>query len=232
MHARDSLGRLEAWLKAHHPRDVLMPLAAEPVGVGAAPSKGGKQPYARHRGGMWGWSQWDRELKRCPAGSVPEVGVLLRTLCALDFDDVETADRFEAEHPELRRAPRETRAATPRTAADGSGMRVSTLGPSSRFWRIWESLRAKSYTRNSSERASVLASPAKCERPSQLLTSFRLEGAAPLKPSPSLSHGPADELSPRSHERGPVEAGSSPNLLLDAQPSPRSHERGPVEAAE
>ena len=98
--AAKQLDHLEAWLKAEHPGDLLIPLKK---GTGQAT----KQPAASHRDGRWSWRAWEDALKACK-GRVPETGLLLRSLCAVDFDDEESAAVFEAEHPELQRAPMET----------------------------------------------------------------------------------------------------------------------------
>ena len=84
--------RLVAWLHAHARESVPMPLRA-----------GTKQPLHRHKSGAWTWS-------RCRAfvAAHPDHGhwsVLLRDLCALDFDDDALAQEWESRFPELQRAP-------------------------------------------------------------------------------------------------------------------------------
>ena len=97
--ASDALNRLSAWLRQHHPRDLLMPLSRT---KGAS-----KQPAHSHKGDKWSWDQFDAALSKC-AGRTPEVGLLLRDLCAVDVDDEATALQLEQMYPELARAPMET----------------------------------------------------------------------------------------------------------------------------
>ena len=86
---------LVAWLKARHPRDMLMPL------MGTT-----KRPRFAHKGGVWSWAKYDEHARSAEAGG--DVGLLLVTLCALDFDDENTALEFERRFEVLQRAPMET----------------------------------------------------------------------------------------------------------------------------
>ena len=58
-----------------------------------------------------------------------------------------------------------------------------------------------------------------------------LTSVAPLKHDGPEEIQAALNTSPRSHERGPVEAGHKELAATVLGISPRSHERGPVEAA-
>jgi hypothetical protein len=89
--------RLAEYLRRRYPTDVLMPLAAA-----------GKRPCYSHKGGRWTWERYD-ESTSSARGEREErdVGILLRSLCAVDFDSESVAEEYEASFPELGRAPME-----------------------------------------------------------------------------------------------------------------------------
>ncbi|KXZ42432.1 hypothetical protein GPECTOR_147g16 [Gonium pectorale] len=108
--ADELLSRLILWLKADFPRDVVMPMTSR------------KEPCFAHKGGAWTWLRLDEclpSMMRCPksltqvreatlAQQQQHVGILLRELCVLDFDDEATALSYESLFLELREAPCET----------------------------------------------------------------------------------------------------------------------------
>jgi phage/plasmid-associated DNA primase len=86
--------RLREYLHSEFPRDILMPVKGDT-----------KMPVQSHKNGKWTWELYDAFAQKSP--SFTSVGILLRELCVVDFDDVTTALRFEGEYPELRDAPME-----------------------------------------------------------------------------------------------------------------------------
>jgi P4 family phage/plasmid primase-like protien len=101
MKRRDQLLKLAGWLKAHHPKNVLIPMTD-------------KRPIRSHRGGAWGWANFDKFMAELPVGGPNEddlggldFGILLQTLAAVDFDDEKTALEFERRHPAMLSAPTE-----------------------------------------------------------------------------------------------------------------------------
>ena len=84
--------KLARWLYAHARDNVPMPLI-----------KGTKQPLFKHAGGVWTWERCQDFVEKNPAHS--DWCVLLRTLCAVDFDDHRLAQEWEARYPELLCAP-------------------------------------------------------------------------------------------------------------------------------
>jgi hypothetical protein len=93
---------LARFLKEQHPRDVLIPLH---------PKK--KQPLYPHKGGTWSWAEFDAFFASAAASDGDEqkeetYGILLREICAIDFDDDALAEAFEAEFPCMAEAPMET----------------------------------------------------------------------------------------------------------------------------
>ncbi|PNH01429.1 hypothetical protein TSOC_012684 [Tetrabaena socialis] len=87
----NSLALLKAWLRLDFPEDLLMPVVA-----------GSKTPLYCHKDGAWSWDLFDKHMR-----AVDDVGILLRSLCVADFDDVPTALAFEKAFPELLEAPME-----------------------------------------------------------------------------------------------------------------------------
>ncbi|PNH01530.1 putative helicase [Tetrabaena socialis] len=87
----NSVALLSAWLRLDFPKDLLMPVVA-----------GTKVPLHCHKDGAWSWDLFDKHMS---AGD--DVGILLRSLCVADFDDVPTALAFEEVFPELLEAPME-----------------------------------------------------------------------------------------------------------------------------
>jgi P4 family phage/plasmid primase-like protien len=95
MGGEEVLVMLERYLRETYPEDVLMPLK----------SAGRKEPRYAHRGGRWTWSSYD--AFRSKFRTHTEFGVLLKTLCAIDVDDEDTARLLEEEFECLGRAPME-----------------------------------------------------------------------------------------------------------------------------
>jgi P4 family phage/plasmid primase-like protien len=89
------LEEMEVFLKTRYPGDMLMPLRSSSC----------KEPKYRHKGQAWSWGAYDEFKAREPGHS--EYGLLLRALCALDFDDEKQAMEFEESYEELKRAPME-----------------------------------------------------------------------------------------------------------------------------
>lgn len=89
--------RLQRWLHDDAPADVLMPVDPRT-----------KAPLFRHAGGSWGWRAFDRWLGE--AARVDGVGILLKTLCAVDVDCAAMVLELERRFPVLGAAPKETTA--------------------------------------------------------------------------------------------------------------------------
>lgn len=87
MHAQ--VVKLMGWLRANHPRDIVMPCR-----------KNTKSPMYAHADGAWTWARVDKT----PLVGV-DVGVLLHDLCVVDVDDHDIAASLEGSFEELRRAP-------------------------------------------------------------------------------------------------------------------------------
>ncbi|PNH01554.1 putative helicase [Tetrabaena socialis] len=88
-----NLRRLEEWLLREYPADLIMPVKS-----------GTKQPVKAHKNGKWTWEEY-RAFMSLPKDV--DIGILLRDLCVVDFDDVDTALSFEKAFPELLEAPTE-----------------------------------------------------------------------------------------------------------------------------
>jgi P4 family phage/plasmid primase-like protien len=95
--AREDTDKLISWLRRWYPQDVVMPVAMKT-----------KQPMRSHKANRWSWDALTAFL-RSRAGKKPfATGILLREICAIDFDSNELAEQFEARFPILRSVPMET----------------------------------------------------------------------------------------------------------------------------
>jgi hypothetical protein len=99
------LQNMAAWLKAKYPSDIIMPVRGDR-----------KQPLFPHRDGSWSWDRFDSFVESASRTALMQqqeeppdsYGILLREICAIDFDDEALALTFEAEFPCMARAPMET----------------------------------------------------------------------------------------------------------------------------
>lgn len=90
------LGDLIRNLKENHPENVIMPLR-----------KQAKSPVFAHKDGRWTWDRCEDYLD----GSLQEdqpVGILMRSLIAIDIDDRELIPQWEDRFPQLQQCPKET----------------------------------------------------------------------------------------------------------------------------
>jgi hypothetical protein len=87
-----SLGLLEAYLREHFPRDVLIPCI-----------KGEKRPSRKFSGGQWTWFDYDRLSQASLENH--DWAITLHDLCVVDVDSVEQASALEARFPVLLTAP-------------------------------------------------------------------------------------------------------------------------------
>ena len=87
--------RWAAWLQAHHPTDLLMPV-----------KEGTKQPLHPHKDGQWSWEKLEAWLEGTSAPA--DLAILCRSLVCIDADSREAAAALEASHPAFTTCPSET----------------------------------------------------------------------------------------------------------------------------
>ena len=90
------LERLVTVLKEHHPDNVLMPLRHQL-----------KSPVFGHKDGRWSWERFSDYAEDSLSQDQP-IGILMRSLIAIDIDDRSLIPAWEERFPELQQCPKET----------------------------------------------------------------------------------------------------------------------------
>lgn len=93
----DRLQELIDYLTRNVPSDMIMPC-----------SENSKAPRFSHSNNTWSWLKAGWHINNnISLGSSPDIGILLRRICVVDVDDVETANELEKDFPFLAMTPRE-----------------------------------------------------------------------------------------------------------------------------
>ena len=92
-----SVDSLVATLKEHHPDNVVMPLRMNGIM---------KSPAFSHKDGRWTWERFADYADGSLEVNQP-IGILMRSLIAIDIDDRSLIQEWEAAYPELQQCPKE-----------------------------------------------------------------------------------------------------------------------------
>lgn len=216
--------RLEDWLRHNFPRDVIMPMTPN------------KEPKFPHKSGAWNWQRWteyhENNNKNNNNKNV-NIGILLRDLCVVDFDDEQTAIDYERQFPELTDAPCErTRkgrhyffvrpgVADAHGFYDGARQTEQSRLDKVDFKSVCATGTSGTIVVAPSQGKEWIRPPWECRKPSELPTELLERIAAPRSTPPTLST-PSSNPSSTSMRRG--------DLRWDLKEDEMGPEMGPEKA--